>query len=346
MRSIPGMSRMAFRSGLVGVAVLAMTGALFVGTANAARPHRSVAPLAVPRGFRVVRSVHNPDGTIAATLRSKSGARIYYLGKPGARISLVRHVTSRKHGRKTLWTMKYGVAVRTPSSSSPSAAARSARSARSEYSADARRGGFPESVANGFVKDIKAAVSPSSIVGSTCISFFDDENVTVNGCDTRTGLQSESGNSYLADDMFADIYVGSLLGIGLTRINDYMSYSLTTTNKIVNYDPKNAESTNCNSYGTWSATFLGVGFSAVLTLCGGTATPWGLNSWKGGSGWLGGGPEGALYDGTVQLEPIIEDHNTYTPGHTNPTSTWHITTVSTAVTTYGSCPFSPNGNCG
>jgi hypothetical protein len=343
MRSIVGISRLAFRSGLVGVAVLSMTAALFVGTANAARPHRSVAPLAVPRGFRVIRSVHNPDGTIAATLRSKSGARIYYLGRPGARISLVRHVTSKKDGRKTLWTMKYGVAVRTPSSSIRST---TARSARSEYSADATRGAFPESVTNAFVKDIKAAVSPSSIVGSTCISYFDDENVSVNGCDTRTGLQEKAGNSYLADDMLADIYVGSLLGIGLTRINDWMSYTSTTTNNIVNYDPKNAESTNCNSYGTWSATYLGIGFSAQLTLCGGTATPWGLNSYKGGSGWLGGGVGGALYDGTVQLEPILEDHNTYTPGHTNPTSTWHITTVSTAVTVDGSCPFSPNGSCG
>jgi len=339
------------------MAVVAIAATIFAGTANAAplgRGNHSTAPLTAPRGFSLIRSVRNPDGIIAATFRSKSGQRIYYLGMPGARISLVREISSRKRGRhKIVWHLTDGLAVHMPSSSSPSTASRRAQSApmrlaalSGAYSADAKRGGFPESAAKAFAKDIRAASAAGTIVGSTCISYFDAENVTVNGCDTRTGLQQQSGNSYLADDQFANIYVGSLLGIGLQRINDYMSYSSTTTNNIVNYNPKVAEKTNCNSYGTWTIGWFGVSFSSVLTLCGGTMTPWGLNSWKGGAGWLAGGPYGELFDGTVQLEPIIEDHNTYSPGHINPTSTWHITTVSTAVTVYGSCPFSPTRKCG
>jgi hypothetical protein len=346
MRSTLGPSRVAFRSGLVGLAILAMTASAFVGTANAARSHHAVAPLTAPRGFSVIRSVRNPDGTVAATLRSKSGARIYYLGKPGVRISLVRQVSGRRHGHKETWRMTYGVAVHMPSSRIPKTASRSGQNPaeqlaalRSAYSADAARGGFPESVAKAFVKDLRP-VTPGDTVGSTCISFYDQVNVDANGCDTRTALQSAAGNSYLADSMPAQIVVTSFLAVKLTRINDWMNYTSTSTNNVVALNPQAAVSTNCSSLGTWTITWKGVSFTAHPQLCGGTMTPWGLTDAKGGVGWTGG-----TYSDTINLSGQIEDHNTYTPGHTNPTSVYDITTVTTAVTLVGQCPFGTS-KCG
>jgi hypothetical protein len=348
MRTILGMPRLAFRSGLAGVVILATMASFFVGTANATRSY-SPAPLAAIRGFALMRSAHNPDGTIAATWRSKSGQRIYYLGKPGARLSLVRHTSSRTHGHKKITLTTYSVAVHMASSSIPVTTYRRRQSTaeqmaalRSSTSADAARGRFPESVAKAFVKDLgnETAASAADIVGSTCISFFDQVNVEASGCDTRTALQKAAGNSYLADSMLATITVASFLAVDLTRINDWIDYSSTSTNDVVSMNPLNPVSTNCNSYGTWSVTWHGIGFSSHVELCGGTMTTWGLTDAKGGGGW-----SGKLYDGQVVLQPVIEDHNTYTPAHTDPTSTYDITTQTSAVTLVGQCPFGTS-KCG
>lgn len=350
MRSILSLPRIARRSGIAAAAILAITASVLTGTASAASAaHSSMTPLATARGFTLTHAVHNPDGTIAAILRSKSGERIYYLGRPGARISLVPHTTVTRHGRKKITRTTYVLGASIGGSSPQisrkphiSIAAQMAALRRST-TADALRGGFPRSVATSFASEIRVKPGDNSgggtLVGTTCINFFDLVNVVASGCDTRTALQKASGNNFIADDMQAKIIVSPYLEVALTRINVWMDYTSTTTNTVSHLDPLNPESTNCGDPQTWTVSWYGVSFSSTIQTCGGTMTTWGLGDWKGGGGWTGN----LKNNDTVVLEPIIQDHNT-DGTHTNPDSVFDITTQTTATTFVGQC--ADGKNCG
>jgi hypothetical protein len=343
-----GIRRTAFRALLVGAAAATVTGSVFAGGASAApnvRPaHSSLAPMASIRGFTLTREVRNPDGTVAVTWRSKSGAKIFFLGRPGSKISIITHSVSRRHGHKKTTTTTSSLAVYVPSStiSAPvtwhglKSESRQLAALSRSTSTDAERGNFPQSVASAFAKDVgrRPAASADSIVNTTCISFFDEVNVYATGCDVRTGLQSAAGNSYLVDDMQATLNIYD--GAALEYVDLWTAYTSSTTNNVVHEAPLGSESTNCGGNYSWSVGWFGVGFGGDIDTCGGTESSWGLNEWKGGGSWSGYlGGTGSGGSNTLDMEEAIEDHNTYSSGHTNPTSIFHINTKSnvTSVTT-------------
>ena len=199
---------------------------------------------------------------------------------------------------------------------------------------DAARGNFPAKVAATFAKDVSAAPDSCgnncTIVNSTCISFFDEVNVSVNGCGNRYKLQNQTGNYYIADDMETQAYVAPDAFVDLTKLDVWMVYTYSDANTITHIEPTSPVNTNCIGGNTYSFSWFGVSLSSSEVTCSGTMSPWGLASYKGGGYW-----SGSLGNGEVTTEPILLDHST---SHLSPESTMWISEGSTATSQEGSCP--------
>lgn len=267
---------------------------------------------------------------------------MFYLGPPGVRISIVRSVwysgsgqKDKKHQSQLAGVSSSPAPFRWGAGTEPYASARSIGSRLAQsVASDAARGRFPVKVAKAFAKEISAkpntCTSSCTIVNSTCISFFDGVNVSVNGCDNRYKLQEQINNNYIADDMQTQADVAPYYFVDLTKLDVYMVYTYSQYNTITHIEPGSPVKTNCSGGTTFTFNWFGVGLSSNEVTCAGTMSPWGLASYKGGGYW-----SGSLGNGEVTTEPVLMDHST---SHLSPESIMWISEASTATSVDASCP--------
>jgi hypothetical protein len=290
-------------------------------------------------GYRLITSTHNPDGTVTAEWRSPSGARAFYLGPPHAKISLVRTVFPTRHGkqRRTM-TAKVTSPSTVPEFAAKGIGSSSQALARTAI-ADTIHSHFPDSVRLAFAREMSKAprgCRNCHIIDSTCISFFDQVNVAVNGCDNRWNLQTRRHNNYIADDMQVQAGVAPFEFVAMTFLRAQMTYQYPNVNTITHLQPASPVNTNCSAGNTYSVSWFGFTVSSQDVTCSGTMSPYGLAGSQGGGLW-----QGSVDNGTVTIEPVLQDHSI---ADHNPHSTLYIREASTTTSASGSCP---NGHhCG
>jgi hypothetical protein len=296
-------------------------------------------------GFTLEDETKNADGSVTATWQTRSGKQIFYLGPPSAHVSVTQTVSYTKAGKRQQ-SQLVGISSTTTGFTWATGATSHGTSKEDRIglaqsvAGDAMHGKLPGKIAQAFAREVSARPdicgSSCTIVNSTCISFFDEVNVSVNGCDNRYKLQNETGNYYIADDMETQAYVAPFEFVDLTKLDVWMVYKYSAYNTITHIEPTSPVQTNCSGGNTYSFSWFGVSLSSAEVTCSGTMSPWGLSSYKGGGYWAG-----SLGNGEVTTEPILLDHST---SHLSPESTMWISEGSTATSQEGSCP--TGGKCG
>jgi hypothetical protein len=259
-------------------------------------------------GYKLASQTRNLDGTVAVTWKNAQG-EVFYLGPPGARMSLLTTGNPSKHGSIILKAALSHQVSRAPRVLGRGQLARAVAS-------DVARDRFPAGFRSAFSTEIPR-ISDGAIVDTTCIgtSGFGND-VTFSGCDTRTALQQQSGNNFIVDDMESHTEsTGSLTPITQFKTSTYYTYPNDNT---VNHTLPSATVSSGCSQKTYSISWKGVGISSSNNLCNGSLDPIGIGEPYGGGLWTGN-----VTGSRISIEPIIQDHS-IVGTHVNPDSTFYI----------------------